>query len=117
MWNLPTIKKRIVGLALAMALVIAPVVPAFAECMPSKPIANMAASEHNPPCDMPCKDCSPDTEKSCQGDCIFATTFFASLADADALAVPATRLDPLDVIATPGLVRPPDTPPPRPLLA
>ena len=117
MWTLSTIMKRIVSLMLALALVVAPAVPAFADCTASKASAKITASEHNPPCDTPCKDCSPAGEKSCQGDCILATTVFSSPADADAFAAPATRLDPQDVIATLGLVRPPDTPPPRPLLA
>ena len=116
MWYLSTIVKRFVGLALAIALAVAPVVPALADCMP-EPAANMAASEHNPPCDAPCDDCSSGTEKSCQGDCILATTAFVSPSDAGAFAIPAQRLDPGGVTQTRVLVRPPDTPPPRLFLA
>lgn len=117
MWYLSTIVKRIVSLALALALVVAPVRPAFADCMPNEPAASMADSEHNPPCDAPCKDCSSGTEKSCQGDCILATTAFVSPSDAGAFAIPAQRLDPAGVTGTLALVRPPDTPPPRLFLA
>lgn len=117
MWDLSTIAKRIISLALALALVVAPVAPAFADCMSTKSVAGAAVSQSKPPCDTPCKDCSPGAEKSCQGDCIFVTTFFISPADAGAFAIPAERLGPGAVIATLALVRPPDTPPPRMLLA
>jgi hypothetical protein len=117
MWYLSTIVKRIVSLALAMALVVAPVRPSLADCMSNEPAANMAASEHNSPCDAPCKDCSPGTEKSCQGDCILATTAFVSPSDAGTFAIRSQKLEPAGVTGTLALVRPPDTPPPRLFLA
>lgn len=117
MWYVSTIGSRIIRLALALALVAAPVMPAVADCMPDTSTASMAASQHKPPCDAPCKDCSSGAQKSCQGDCILATTVFFSPSDAGGFAIPTQRLDPGGVTQTRVLVRPPDTPPPRLFLA
>jgi hypothetical protein len=117
MWILSAIVQRIGGVVLALALVVAPITPALADCMSNKAAGSADASEASPPCDMPCKDCSSDAEKACQGDCIVATTVFSSTADSVAPADPAERLDPEGVTTTRALVHPPDTPPPRSLLA
>lgn len=119
MWTLSTIAKRIARIALAVAFVVAPMAPASAACISSQPAMQVTAEAGKRPCDTPCKDCSPGAKTSCQGDCIVATTTFTALAYADASvrAVPDARVDPETVTMRRALVRPPDTPPPRFLLA
>lgn len=117
MWTLSTITKRIARIALAAALVVAPVAPAAASCMSSKPTTDVTAAVRKQPCDMPCKDCSHDAKKSCQRDCVVVTTAFTVPPDAGAPAFPDARVDPEAVTTARALVHPPDTPPPRFLLA
>lgn len=117
MWTLSTIAKQIARIALAVALAVAPVVPAAATCMPSEPKTNVTAGVAKQPCDMPCKECSHGAKKSCQRDCVVVTTGFIAPRDGRTPAVPDARVDPEAMTTTHALVHPPDTPPPRFLLA
>lgn len=117
MWVLSAIVQRIGGGVLALALVVAPMTPALADCVSNKATGSADASGASPPCDMPCKDCSSDGKKTCQDQCIAAMTVFFTTADAIATVDPTARLDPETITTTHPLIHPPDTPPPRILLA
>jgi len=116
MWNLSAIGQRIVGLALAIALVVAPVAPALADCAAAKPVAGHTAATM-PPCDTPCQDCATKAEKkSCQGDCICVTAMLSFTPVAMAGIALAQQPAPHAFSPHLTLAHPPDTPPPRTLL-
>lgn len=118
MWPARTIANWMIGVALITALVVAPAASAFAACMPMKSGMTTTDAESQPPCDVPCKDCADDgAKKLCQGDCICVKTMIASPSPIVMVAFVTTRLDPEVISAQLALVHPPDTPPPRTLLA
>ena len=122
MQSLRTIAKRMIALLVGATLALTPAAFAMGGCAHAKAPMNMTmggqAMSAAMPCDMPCKDCSSDdAKKSCQGDCICVMTLidFASGAAFDAIR-PA-NLTPHTHSAPAALARPPDTPPPKLLLA
>jgi hypothetical protein len=117
-----TITNWIIGGALAAALTLAPIVPAFASCPSAMPA--MATSAQMPmsksaatpsmPCDSPCKDCSSDpVKKSCAGECACAPLAFAVAQFVPFDRIAADRLAPQDFATPVPIARPPDTPPPK----
>jgi len=118
MWHARTIANWTISLALTAGLVLAPAASAFAACSATVPAASMETTSGAPPCEMPCKDCSSDaTKNACKGDCVCVKTMIASPPDAAVATLQTARLDPEEIIAPLALVHPPDTPPPRTLLA
>ena len=113
-----TIANWTFSLALSLALALAPAAFAFPACPSMTADMSMQASSTKPPCDMPCKGCSQDaTKNACKGDCVCVKTMIASPLDAPVPFLMTARLDPQDTEVQLVLVHPPDTPPPRTLLA
>ncbi len=117
MWLARTVANWTLSLALTAALVLAPAASAFAAC-PAIPSADMELASSTAPCETPCKDCSSDAMKNaCKGDCVCVKTMIIAPGDAAVAAVLTAKLNPEEIAARLVLVRPPDTPPPRSLLA
>lgn len=113
-----TIANWLVSLALMTTLAFAPVASALAVCMPMKADMTMTGAQSQPPCDMPCKDCTGDASKKlCQGDCVCVKAMIASPLPTAMIATLAAKLDPEIFAPQLALVHPPDTPPPRTLPA
>lgn len=118
MWPARTIANWLISLALITALAVVPAATAFAACIPAEPAMHAMDAASEPPCDTPCKGCVDDAAKKlCEGDCICVKTMIVSPSPQTMVAAIATKLEPEIVRAQLALVHPPDTPPPRTLLA
>jgi len=113
---LAAIFERLASLLLAIALVVAPISPAVAQCGSGKTSDETTAASASP-CDMPCKDCAPKTtKKSCQGECVCVKTLFGQAPDTAPHLTIAFRTLPHSFVPLRAAAGPPDPPPPRTFL-
>jgi hypothetical protein len=122
MRTLRAITHWIAASLMVVALVVAPPLSAFANCLPQHEqsvgdMDGMSATSAAAPCDTPCDGCPPsDAKKSCLSECVCAPmTALAAAPGAPFASLAVLQIGPGELLAAVGLARPPDTPPPKSL--